>query len=295
MRKGQRKVKKASTKQSQNLDQLPPVPKLRKSKVLNKKERDELTASLDSIDVSVLKREVNIKLDEQVFPDTLMSLVCKLREAEQPLPDIIASHQLCFSGLYKQCKKSPDSFVNFQFQWYQYCSAFLLSSQYALSEINLTDPNAYQISEARTLWLGFCEENGSPVPESNPIMMTISSAIYYCLLDHVSTFQSGSLEKTNPTVQEGDDVYYRFGGAAISDMLHLRYKQIKACRDDQRDILSQEISLLHCINSKDKTNIPQYLSYRDRGYMYFPDAAFLPFIRELDTLVTEIVNLDGLK
>ena len=99
----------------------------------------------------------------------------------------------------------------------------------------------------------------------------------------------------SPTVQEGDDVYYRFGGTAISAMLHLRYKEIKACRDDQRDLLSQEISILHSINSKNKTNIPQYLSYRDRGYMYFPDSVFLPFIRDLDTLVTEIVNLDGLK
>jgi len=29
--------------------------------------------------------------------------------------------------------------------------------------------------------------------------------------------------------------------------------------------------------------------------MYFPDAVFLPFSRNVDTLVTEIVNLDGLK
>jgi len=164
-----------------------------------------------------------------------------------------------------------------------------------LSEINLEDPDAYKISETRLLWLSFCEENGAPVPESNPIMMTISSAIYHFLLDCVSHFQITSAESISPTVQEGDDVYYRFGGAAISDMLHLRYKEIRSCRDDQRDLLSQEISILHSINSKDKTNIPQYLSYHDRGYMYFPDTVFLPFLRNVDTLVTEVVDLDGLK
>jgi len=95
-----------------------------------------------------------------------------------------------YVSLYKECKKSPDSDLNFQFKWYQYCSAFLLSSQYPLSVINLNDPDAYKISEARLLWLSFCEENGAPVPESNPIMMTISSAVCHFLLDYVSNFQN---------------------------------------------------------------------------------------------------------
>ena len=94
-------------------------------------------------------------------------------------------------------------------------------------------------------------------------MMTISSAIYNFLLDHASNFQSAGFKKASPTtVQEGDDVHYWFGGATISDMLHACYEQIKTSGNDQRDLISQEISLLH---SKNKTNIPQYLSYRDRG------------------------------
>jgi len=277
-------------------DQLSSVKKARKSKVLNKKEREDLITFLESMDISLIKREVDVKLNEQVFSDALIALVSKLNSAEQPLLRIITTHRQCFLGLYQECKKSTDSFLTFQLQWHQHCSAFLLSSQYPLSEINIKDPNAYDISEVRELWLSFCEENGTPVPESNPVMMTVSSAIYQFLLDHASNFQSAGFKKASPTtVQEGDDVYYRFGGAAISDMLHARYEQIKTCGNDQRDLISQEISLLHCINSKNKTNIPQYLSYRDRGYMYFPDAVFLPFLRDLDTVVTEIVNLDGLK
>ena len=68
----------------------------------------------------------------------------------------------------------------------------------------------------------------------------------------------------------------------------------KHCKDDQRDILSQEISILHCINSKDKISIPSYLKYRDQGYMYSPDPILLPFLRELDTAVEQTVNLDAL-
>ena len=115
-------------------------------------------------------------------------------------------------------------------------------------------------------------------------------------MDDIACFQSGSTSITSSTTQEagGDDVYYRFGGAAILDMLHLHYKHIKACRDDQRDVLSQEISLLHCMNSRSKVNVPSYLQYRDQGYMYFPDPVLIPFLRELDTAVKETVNLEGL-
>jgi len=65
----------------------------------------------------------------------------------------------------------------------------------------------------------------------------------------------------------GDDDYFRFGDAALSDMLHLHYKQIKNCSGTQRDQLSQEITILQAINTKDKSKIPKYLKYSDRGYM----------------------------
>lgn len=271
--------------------------KKQKSKVMNKKERDDLLASLDSIDLDVLKREVCDKLNEQYFPEKLKELANKLCVCEWLLNDIILSQHQCFSGLYKESKKAPEPFLNLQLRWHQYSSAFLLSSQYSLSAIDLQEPASYQLSETRLAWLSFSEENGAPVPNSNSVMMTVSSVIYHYLLDHITRFQSNTLEQTSSksTTMDGDDVYYRFGGAALSDMLHLRYNQIKVCRDDQRDILSQEISILQAVNSKDKTNIPDYLNYRDRGYMYFPDQVFICFLRDLDSTVKEIVNADGLQ
>ena len=127
-------------------------------------------------------------------------------------------------------------------------------------------------------------------------MMTISSSLYHCLMVHIAYLRSGSASTTSSSTQEadGDYVYYRFGGAAITDMLHLHYKQIKTCRDDQRDDLSQEISILHCMNSRNKVNVPSYLKHRDQEYMYFPDPVMIPFLRELDTAVKETVNLEGL-
>jgi len=132
-------------------------------------------------------------------------------------------------------------------------------------------------------------------------VLTVSSAIYHFLLDFIASFQNNTPaiqlnSEVDATLEmDGDDVYYRFGGAALSDMLHLQYKQIQTCRDDQRDVLSLEISILHCMNLKDKSQIPDYLKYRDRGYMYFPYPSFLPLLREVDTSVKGIVNIDGLQ
>jgi len=44
-------------------------------------------------------------------------------------------------------------------------------------------------------------------------------------------------------VEDCEDVYYHFAGAAISSMLHSRYKKLKQhCDDDQQ--LSEETTIL---------------------------------------------------
>ena len=164
-----------------------------------------------------------------------------------------------------------------------------------MCDINLEESSCLKLSETRLTWLKFCEESAIPVPESNPIMMTISSAIYHFLLDCVVHSSSSTTSSDGNCEQDDDSVYYRFGGGAISDMLHLRYKQIRSCKDDSRDLLSQEIAILQAMLIRDKSQIPGYLKYRDRGYMYFPDPAFLPFLRNIDTTLKTVINIDGLQ
>ena len=40
--------------------------------------------------------------------------------------------------------------------------------------------------------------------------------------------------------------------------------------------------------------IPDYMKYRDLGYMYFPHPTFIPFFCHLDTTVKEVVNPLGI-
>lgn len=123
-------------------------------------------------------------------------------------------------------------------------------------------------------------------------MMAFSSALYYSLLEHVSSFQAsqseGATSSTVVSTDEEDGVYYRFGGGALCEMLHRRYKQI--CCSSNKNLMSIEISMLQAINSKDKSDVPQYLQYQDRGFMYFPHKIFIPFIRKLDTNLKKFMN-----
>ena len=151
------------------------------------------------------------------------------------------------------------------------------------------------MSILRGKWLDFAKENGIPVPDRNQLMITLSLVVYSFLLDHVERFQQCLIEPKNVIVAtDDDDVYFRFWGATLCNMLHALYKQIKDCSEDQRDILSQKITILQAVNIKDKSCIPGYLKYRDRGYMYFPDPIFLPYIRKVDTVLKQVVNSKGL-
>ena len=134
-------------------------------------------------------------------------------------------------------------------------------------------------------------------------MITLSSAVYEQLLECTEKFQrslschneSLSTTPSPPVVTDGDDVHFRFGGGAICEMLHLRYKQIKEYSDLQRNKLSQEITVLQAMVMKDKTNLPHHLKYWDRGFMYFPDYTFIPFICSVHETVRSFVSISSLE
>ena len=174
----------------------------------------------------LLKEEVSMKLEEQFIPEYLKEMTTVLSKGQQPLEAIIETHRYYFSKLYQECQKGSESFLRFQLSWHQHCSEFLLSSQYSLNDINLVESRCKQLVETRDAWLKFCEDCGIPVPDSNPVMMTVSSAIYQFLLNFVASFNNsdratGKLEVDGSLEADGDDVYYCFGGSALSDMLHL--------------------------------------------------------------------------
>ena len=80
-------------------------------------------------------------------------------------------------------------------------------------------------------------------------------------------------------------------------MLQSRYDQLKTEDMPQlkRERVHTEITILKAIQATDKHHIPDYLQYRDKGYMYFPAARFIPFIQHVDTCVKEHANAQSLQ
>ena len=301
-----RQVKARAVELTEDQSEDPTAPKKRTRKVLSKKERENFVKCVNNVDTSVLTTVVSNKLREQsYFSENLTKLVDTLfADNHKLVEDILTNHRAHFGELYLKCKHEVDPYLKFQLQWQQYCSAFLLSRSYSLNSINLEKYAEESVAAVRMQWLDFCDRSGIPVPESNPVMITISSAVYELLLGHAESFQTslnsngecaGTTTQCSSVVTDGEDVHLRFGGAAICEMLHLHYKQIKECTDMQRDKLSQEITILQAMVMKDKSNLPHYLKYRDRGFMYFPDVSFVPFLQMIHETIRQVVSISSLE
>ena len=92
-----------------------------------------------------------------------------------------------------------------------------------LSAINLEEAEHGVSVNLRQMWLEFCREQSTLVPECNSVMTTLLSAVYNSLLEHVASFQesrSGSTETPCSITPEEDGVYYRFGEGTLCEMLH---------------------------------------------------------------------------
>ena len=273
--------------------QEPKTKRKRKTKVMSKKARETLQDSIRAIDTSVLVSEVVTALKEQCCDGSLTTFTNELCEANELLKDLVDYHRDIFATLHADCKKEKNCQIQFQMKWYSHCSAFLLEEKYPLNIINLEEDSQPGLAKLRQAWLDFCKEHGAPIPASRPAMMSFSTAMYNSLLEHVSSFQSSKNDAmdtgtTSYEVTEEDGVYYRFGGGALCEMLHCRYNQIRSAMN--KNLMSIKISILQAINTKDKSDVPGYLKYQDRGYMYFPHKVFIPFLQEVDTNLKKVVD-----
>ena len=186
-----------------------------KTKAMKKSERDELLLSITSIDSKVVQWEVISKLKETFDNGLLKDFARVLCSLEQPLQDVVVHHHRYFGALYINSKKLPDSFLRFQLDWHNYCSIFLLSEEYSLQDIDYQELAEHPVSNLRSTWLEFCKANGVPVPQSNKVMITVSSVVYHFLLEHVTRFQQQLVKSGSVTIGTDEDgVYYRFGGAS---------------------------------------------------------------------------------
>ena len=302
-----------------------------KSKLLRKEERDIICQKLNDTDIATTLQELVCIIKEQaVSHPYIIQLLDELIRNDSLCQDLVKHHISVFIYLYNQCSAGKEKFLRFQLQWHIHCSIFLLPKDEDISSVlpkevaatvtgkgnaSSAHPKARKVStkkkkqsctaseqitldseRIRTQWLQFCD-TPYPFDGCKKLMMMFSSNVYNIMLQKIN--KDPVFIRKCPDIpiqydQDPDDVYYRFGGASLSDMLHVRYNKIRRSQTDKSAAtVSEEIFILQAINTKDKSHMPSYLKYRDRGFMYTPLPIFVPFIRNVDTCVQEVVNQAG--
>ena len=102
----------------------------------------------------MVRTEISTKLKTQFIPEFLVKMSNALCENEEPLEELIATHRYYFSSLYEE---GPEPFLNFQLRWHEHCSAFLLSDEYSLCDVNIEESSclkleAYMVEVLRGEW-----------------------------------------------------------------------------------------------------------------------------------------------
>ena len=201
-----------------------------------------------------------------------------------------------FIRVYKSCQTGKDKYCRFQLEWHKQCSLLLKDE--------VDHGGQKELSQIHQRWLGYCEGSRVAKEVYNPVLIAVYSAVFDYLMQKVAKHQkkeqsdgdhdSGQIPLLEDRYQEG--VYYRFGGATLAAMLHLRYDQLKSgVHESKRESVKDEITILKAIQCTDKHHVPDYLQYRDMGYMYFPAARYIPFIKNVDKCVLEYANESSFK
>ena len=185
-----------------------------------------------------------------------------------------------FVRVYRSCQVGKDKYCKFQLEWHRECSLLLQDEHGKTSQVELC--------QLHSQWLKYCLDSG----------VNREVSVFDYLMLWTVKHQQKCDQKDQTVEDEEVGVYYWFGGAALSSMLHLRYNQLKADLQESSSVrkrVKTEITILKAIQTTDKTHIYEYLQYRDKGHMYFPAAWFIPFIRHVDLCVLEHVNAPSLQ
>ena len=263
-----------------------------KTKMLNKKERSQIVTSIKKCPILEEVTENFLKSESPIFKE--------LVSQKEILTSLIEFHRQTFINLYEGNGTGKDKYISFQLQWHEHCSILLLPKHLPIQCVILPPTNTMETT--RQLWLDFCGTSRNDEEKHKKFMILFSSAIYDVLLREadkrlikITVDTPGTATRNTPVIRDGDDVYFRFGGGTLASMLHCRYNGIRKCGDEKREIISLEIAVLQAINTRDKSSMPSYLKYRDKGYMYSPDVSFIPFFRAVDECIKEVVNEKGLE
>ena len=161
-----------------------------------------------------------------------------------------------------------------------------------------SDPIAEQVLKVHSEWNKLNKQHSLCATAVSKFLIMFCSSVLDELLKQchkVILFFKKSFSKED-AVEDSEDVYYHFAGAAIASLLHARYDKLK--QNAANEQLSQETTILEKLsiyNRQEKDHISSSLKYRGKGHMYFPCKDLLPVIKEIDLCTKTFINAEAFK
>ena len=272
--------------------------KTRSRHVLNKSEKKHAAAHITATNAKeiTLKSLSGTAQQLSTLNDTLKNFCDSITPAT--LLFFTRHLKISFVRLYNECSTLKERYLQFQLKWHNYCSYFLVSNNRDLTYLGLhpADPLADDVVAVRAEWNKVCNCYSVSRDVAKTFLISFCSSVYNELLRQCQVAINPPIPATVTVNQDSDDVYYRFGGGAIADMLKLRYTKMRSPNCTNKDQISLEITILQGLSvhrENEKALIPAYLKYRDEGYMYFPCTEILPFLKAVDMKTKEHANISS--
>ena len=138
-----------------------------------------------------------------------------------------------------------EKYLQFQIKWHRHCSYFLVEKNAELSLIGLhpADPSAEAVVSVHSQWNKLCVANCLQISDAKIFMILFCGCLYDELLHQCHRIIEPDIQASELCSEDSEDVYYRFGGSTLRNMLHNRYTKIKSCPLNQKDRVSEEITV----------------------------------------------------
>lgn len=210
------------------------VVKKKKPKKIRLLKKDEKKALLDMLSdlasncSDVVSAVVNVvtKEDHVHLYKEREKIWSSLQSAQPLMSTLVKGLTELFIRVYKSCQTGKDKYCRFQLEWHKQCS-LLLKDQ-------VDQGGQKDLCQIHQRWLGYCEGSGVAKEVYNPVLISVYSAVFDYLMQKVAKHQKREQADSDhnsgqtPSLEDQEGVYYRFGGAALAAMLHLRYDQLKS-------------------------------------------------------------------
>ena len=276
-------------------------PKSSSSRSLKKAEKRVVADAILNVDKFDLTAAVLEQVDKELhirsFEDRLK--FWETMKVSNMVMTLCESLKALYESIYTKCSKGKEKHARFQFEWYQQCG-YMLVEEVAAFPADKVDGS---ISSVIPKWIEFRRNqlHACHMYHANAVLIAVQGATFnhlaHTAAEHMSSVaaENDTQSSSQQPASEPDEVYYKFGGAAIAEMLKKRYRSIHSCPQVKRGIIVTEISVLKAMQCSNKNNIPPSLQYRDNGFMYFPDEDLIPFIKAVDDKVKRFANNKGVQ